>query len=131
MLWKHDTHSRIFTPGKAIIESVQCAVDLSRMVVLICTKHYGTDLDREVAYCIDTQHNQRMRRIVPVTIEDECRLENPLKSFTQIRIKTREMDHLEQTNFIHRLKRDLGMLVYVSTFEWYKIKSTQLLLLTA
>ena len=117
VLWKHDTQSSIFTPGKPVIEAVQCAVELCKMVVLICTKHFGTDLDQEVAYCIDTQHYQGVRRIVPVTIEDECQLARRLQGFTQIRISERNMNHTEHTNFIHKLKRDLGK--SVSSMLWH------------
>lgn len=110
MLWKHDTASNIFTPGKSVLESICLAMELCRMVVLICTKYFRTELDQEVAYCIDMQNSQGIRKMVPVTIEDECLLTNQLKQYTQIRIKSRKMNYVEHTNFIRKLKKDLGEL---------------------
>jgi hypothetical protein len=112
LLWKHDPTSNIFSPGKSVIHSMQCAVEVCRIVVLICTKHFGTEFDQEVAYCIDIQNSQGVRRMVPVAIEDECQLANQLKRYTQIRIKTRNLNHTEHINLVSKLKKDLGKLIF-------------------
>ena len=111
LLWKHDPTSNVFTPGKSVIQSMQCAVEVCRIVVIICTKHFGTEFDQEVAYCIDIQNSQGMRRMIPVTIEDECQLARQLKRYTQIRIKTRNLNHIEHINLVSKLKKDLGKLI--------------------
>ena len=113
LLWKHDVTSNIFTPGKSVIESMQCAIEVCRMVVLICTKHVGTEFDQEVAYCIDIQNSQGVRRMVPVTIEDECQLAGQFKRYTQVRIKTRNLNHTEHINLMSKLKKDLGKLIFL------------------
>lgn len=111
ILWKHDPTSNAFAPGKSVIQSMQCAVEVCRIVVLICTKHSGTEFDQEVAYCIDIQNSQGMRRMLPVTIEDECQLASQLKRYTQVRIKTRNLSRTEHINLVSRLKKDLGKLI--------------------
>ena len=95
VLWKHDPTSNLFTPGKPVIDSMRCAVEKCRIVVLICTKHFGTEFNQEVAYCIDTQNSQGVRKMVPITIEDKFQLRNQLKKYTQIRIKTSIMNTME------------------------------------
>lgn len=112
VLWKYDP---TFTPGRSVIESMQYAVEVCRMVVLICTKHFGTENDQEVAYCIDIQNNKGVRKMVPITIEDECQLAKQLKKYTQIMIKTRNMNHMEHINFICKLKKDLGVFIIIIT----------------
>ena len=92
---------------------MQYATEVCRIVVLICTKYFGTEFDREVAYCIDVQNSQGVRRMVPVTIEDECHLASQLKRYTQVRIKTRILNHMEHTNLLSKLKKDLGKLFYL------------------
>lgn len=91
---------------------MQRAVEVCRIVVLICTKHFGTEFDQEVAYCIDIQNSQGVRRMVPITIEDECQLAGRLKRYTQIRIKTRDLNHIEHINLMSKLKKDLGKLIF-------------------
>lgn len=90
---------------------MQCAVEVCKIVVLICTKHFGTEFDQEVAYCIDIQNSQGVRRMLPVTIEDECQLASQLKRYTQVRIKTRNLSRTEHINLVSRLKKDLGKLI--------------------
>ena len=74
---------------------MRCVVEKCRIVVLICTKHFGTEFNQEVAYCIDTQNSQGVRKMVPITIEDKFQLRNQLKKYTQIRIKTSIMNTME------------------------------------
>ena len=109
VLWKYDLTSSTFSPGKSVIESIQYAVKVCRIVVLICTKYFGRELDQEVAYCIDIQNSQGVRKILPVTIEDECLLTDRLHRYTQIRINTRNMNCTEHVNLICNIKRNLGM----------------------
>ena len=118
LLWKHDPTSAIFTPGRPIIQSMQCAVEVCRIVVLICTKHFGTEFDQEVAYCIDLQNSQGIRRMVPVTIEDECQLASQLTRYTQVRIKTRNLNHTEHIKLVSKLKKDLGKLHHQVNNPW-------------
>lgn len=123
VLWKHDPTSSTFTPGRSVIESIQRALEVCRMVVLICTKHFGTELNQEVAYCIDIQNSRGVRKMVPVSIEDECQLANQLKKYTQIRINTRNMNYVEHINFICKLKKDLGMFTLLSCVYYKNYKT--------
>lgn len=103
-------HYEHFRPGIGITENIQCAVRMSRRTVFVCTKHFSQSefCLQELAYCLDVQRREKMRRIIPIVVEEDfCPKE--LMGFNQIRVRQNcDMNSEEVEAFI--VKLNLGML---------------------
>ena len=73
--------------------------------MFVCTKHFSQSefCLQELAYCLDVQRSEKMRRIIPIVIE-EVFCPKELMGFNQIRIRqSYDMNPEEVEAFIVKL----------------------------
>lgn len=112
ILWKYDSSHNLFYPGADIVTDLATAMQLSRKVILMCTKNFDEreHSAREVSFCKDVQNSGLTRRVIPVVVEDEYN-SDCFKQYNQIRVTNRDMmktNNLVAHDVLKRLAQSLG-----------------------
>lgn len=114
ILWKYDSSHNLFQPGADIITDLATAMQLSRKVIVVCTRYFSErgSFAREVSFCKDVHKSGLTRRVIPLVVEDEYN-SDCFKQYNQIRVRDRdtlETNTVVAHDVVRRLEQSLGEL---------------------
>ena len=112
VLWKHDPSHSLFEPGADIVSDLSMAAQVSRKILVVCTKNLceREAFERDMSFFKDVQKSEQKRRLIPLVLEKEFH-SHQFKDYNQIRVRHRQdllNDSTVAREAIQKLVRSIG-----------------------